>query len=537
MRESATTSRQRRASCPGFGGGAYRVALAGLLCAMLAVFFPATTGSSHAANSQFPNAHESPPPGWTGPTFTLRQDYPSVLPTPESYPWKQFNPQSSSESLQYLRSVLQYVLEGNIEVDWQVEQNHLHDWYHAPWMHHVDFGREFVHGLTRERDWPLTATPDPAHPGPRPTAGTQNWAVSVYNAPGGYIIGQVWQGKGGPNPKAALFPDGTVAAKLIFTQATVDELPFLSGAPEWDANLHRLWVRTQTPSTPTPTPAQTATPTPTSTPAPAPAPCVATPTPTPTTTPPVPPTPRPLRNFPNNPRTVQTVRLIQVDVAVRDCRVDHTTGWVFGTFIYQADAPGATAWERLVPVGLMWGNDPGVDPTMVATGTKLKETFINPATTPLALPLGWAGRLAGPIDNPLSSCLSCHSTAQYPYDSARSIPPTGTPYKPAPWFTNHPAGEPFDAGRNSLDYSLQLAVGMRSFDLANLPAPTPVDVPNARAGEPEPIPQPSATAEPFPALDRPVASRNGETAPDPVPVAAILVLVGIAGLVAVRRVL
>jgi hypothetical protein len=32
--------------------------------------------------------------------------------------------------------------------------------------------------------------------------------------------------------------------------------------------------------------------------------------------------------------------------------------------------------------------------------------------------LGWAGRVNGPVDNPISACTSCHATAQYPVDAA-----------------------------------------------------------------------------------------------------------------------
>ena len=46
-----------------------------------------------------------------------------------------------------------------------------------------------------------------------------NYAVGFYNAPGGLVIGKVWTDHGKPNPAASLFPNGTVAAKLLFTTA------------------------------------------------------------------------------------------------------------------------------------------------------------------------------------------------------------------------------------------------------------------------------------------------------------------------------
>ena len=47
--------------------------------------------------------------------------------------------------------------------------------------------------------------------------------------------------------------------------------------------------------------------------------------------------------------------------------------------------------------------------------------------------------------------------------TARDRPtPADTPY----WFRNLPSGTPFDAGRTSLDYSLQLAFGIANFQKA-----------------------------------------------------------------------
>jgi hypothetical protein len=119
----------------------------------------------------------------------------------------------------------------------------------------------------------------------------------------------------------------------------------------------------------------------------------------------------------------------------------------------------------MVPVGLQWGNDPGVTPAMVASGTTLQETVINPAVLPLNLKLGWAGRLNGPVDNPVSSCLSCHSTAQVPQGGM--VPPfSAGDAARLNWFRNIKAGDPFDPGRQSTDYSLQLSVAIRFFNEA-----------------------------------------------------------------------
>ena len=50
---------------------------------------------------------------------------------------------------------------------------------------------------------------------------------------------------------------------------------------------------------------------------------------------------------------------------------------------------------------------------------------------------------------------------------------------PMRWFRNIKAAQPFDAGARSLDYSLQLAMGIQNFRAANGPpgaaAPRPAD--------------------------------------------------------------
>jgi hypothetical protein len=155
---------------------------------------------------------------------------------------------------------------------------------------------------------------------------------------------------------------------------------------------------------------------------------------------------------------------------------------VFGTFIYNGNAPGDTPFQRLVPIGLMWGNDP----TKVITGGTLTQNFINPD---LHIPqhLGYKGRLNGPVDNPTSSCLSCHSTAAIslnpPRPTINGIPPANpTSAQLKSYFRNIKAGTPFTPGYTSLDYSLQLQVGVANFVNAAATAPvvSPTGMPALR---------------------------------------------------------
>src|SRR3954471_11962942 len=180
-----------------------------------------------------------------------------------------------------------------------------------------------------------------------------HWAVGFFNPTAAYTIGQVWHDPTHPESSAAKFADGAVAFKLLFTTANDMQVPFLANSMKWQANVDVI---------------------------------------------------DPMA--PSNARSVHDVLLLQVDVAVRDDRADSTTGWVFGTFMYQNDAPGATPLDRLVPVGLMWGNDPTLKKPQYDMGTRPTETWLNTAGMPATKSphFGWLDRLNGPVDNPRASC-------------------------------------------------------------------------------------------------------------------------------------
>ena len=357
------------------------------------------------AIAQFPDAHNPPPAGWTGPVFKLKQDYPRALPPMGTRPWGDAN--FKTQPIEYMKAVLGYALEGNKEADFVVQNNSVRGWYHAPWMHPGVAGREFIRGLTREK----SSRPRELHQ--NQTSTFDNWAVSVYNPRGAYTIGQVWKDPNSPDPSVAKFPIGTVGIKLVFTEATVAEVPYLAGSVEWQADIKRAGGSGARP----------------------------------------------------------TLRLLQVDLAVRDSGANSTTGWVFATFVYDGNAPGATPWDRLVPIGLMWGNDP----SRMCTTLPLRETKIN-ADLKIPLHIGFERRLNGPIDHPRSSCLSCHSTAQIQPDLSRAsrdaMPPANASAAALKqYFRNLKSGVPFDAGAIALDYSLQLQNGLANWAQANPDGP------------------------------------------------------------------
>ena len=71
-----------------------------------------------AGAQTFKNAHNDPPPGWTGPVFKLSQNYPKTLPALEpasKRPWRQFNFKDPAQSSKYIQAVLNYCLDGNLQ--------------------------------------------------------------------------------------------------------------------------------------------------------------------------------------------------------------------------------------------------------------------------------------------------------------------------------------------------------------------------------------------------------------------------------------
>ena len=110
-------------------------------------------------NGLFPNYNPYYAPQDTTNTFRLSQDYPTELPKQENQPWLEVDFEKDWEK--YMDVVLKYCFEGNIEVDFQGQDNKVRKWYHTPWQHndfvfnkkgiYVGAGREYHHGLTRER--------------------------------------------------------------------------------------------------------------------------------------------------------------------------------------------------------------------------------------------------------------------------------------------------------------------------------------------------------------------------------------------------
>lgn len=389
--------------------------------------------------TRFPDydSHHAPPPDARN-LFQLSQDFPTSYNDAETFPWSAIDFKTHPEL--YLRTILAYCLEGNVEVDFRGQENPVRKWYHAPWLHDDGepngAGREYWHGLTRER----RSRPLELHE--RQTEFAQNWAVGMVSDRGGNVLNRVWRTSSGlPDPTQATFPDNTVSFKLLFTDAPDSQVPYLAQSMTWRANVYR---DTQY----------------------------------------------------ELPRVDRDMRLLQIDVAVKEPRVADDAGWIFGTFVYDGAAPFESVWDRMAFVGLSWSDDVAITSELNRDGAfengQLSSTIVNrslldgshirPGQARMRH-LGLGGRLNGPVDSPVSSCISCHGRAATALHGATGQAPSGKPREFVVTGARLPSEFPIsqfarffspvrpnsqlvsDGGEQfvSTDYSLQVSAGIRNF--------------------------------------------------------------------------
>jgi len=343
-------------------------------------------------------------------------------------PWRNFDPSQESQRLAYVLALRNYALASEPvrsltpeltsdsdyfdSVGGTVPQNQrTQKWYPAPRMTYGNpatagsGAREAARGMTAERTVPKDELAGNSSP-------IRNYAVAYYDARGARTYARVWgtttPGVDSVDRTKMPIAAGALVYKLLYSAAQPNQFP-----PGQDplAGSHALSI------------------------------------------------------LPNGNGTPLSVRLLQIDIAVKDARAG-ATGWYFATYAYDRTVTGTSVWRKMVPVGLMWGNDPN--------GPPIVESWINPSAPAYAKAhLGVDGRLNGPVDNPLSACMSCHSTAQAPTLADMRPPGGGACFSMrSNWFRNLPGTQPFgrfdpegsvcETSLNGVtltaaDYSLQLA--------------------------------------------------------------------------------
>lgn len=436
-----------------------------------------------AAAEAFRDSVDTAPLGWQSPKFRLSHNYPKQMPDCAA-PWlkrkvsfEDPNPEWNDWK-GYVQDIVDYVKDGqdlNLpdETGWKTAVNKETRWYHVPWMaYDGERGREFVHGLTNELSTALSTFHEGRGSGKEHLLGSarsngedplfETWSVGMYNPCGAWSVGQVFPASGEPAvysegarmfARGLPFPEGTVVMKILNTTADETSVPYLKGAPTWQANGHVQYG-----------PAKYAT-------------CL---------------------------RRVRKVHLIQIDLAVVDSR--SPTRWVYSTLAYNGFLPGNTVWDHLQPLGVQWGNDPQTFPAVAKSGSQpLRQSLLAPAN-PKELPqhFGCEKRLAGAVDQQNSSCVSCHMGAyaapppavnsqgvtipaifNFPGLCTDPNPANSTyfsTYKyPAPYPNPDPSQpNPFE-NVIPLDSSLQLAVSFAQYAIYKNPGAVQLSCPDPRS--------------------------------------------------------
>ena len=396
---------------------------------------------------------------YNGPLFELSHDWPmQPLPPISDPPWSKAiggGLITKENAAAYVAALKEYVGPNARKLlldyqNWDAGKAH---WYNEPWLGSI---RESIHGTYQAGQFQTDVFPGT---GLKTTFDTS--VLTYYDERAAYSLYKVWKSDAlNPDIKTEnfQFDDGSVIVKaaMFFSddpKVQSDWWPVTNGATAWP-----LYV-----GVPIPSPGQ-----------------------------------------PPPPPAVLTSYVMQFDIIVKDSKSAPKTGWVFSTLVYDANAPG-DAWDKMVPLGVQWGNDPEANSALNPPPT-LNENWINPQAPLYATQtLGWGGRLSGPNDGgrndiqvgnnvlknePDSGCMSCHSPAEWQPVSHKMIsfllpsypnsnpPPPFKPCNdnsicsPAPgsadwfrWFQDRLGTEPFDPNTGSLATDFDMVFAFKTLPM------------------------------------------------------------------------
>lgn len=398
----------------------------------------------------FENSYMPNPPAsvYDGRLFELNHNYPQTVTSQATYPWKTVTDNgliTQQNSYAYVEALKAYVSDDmqKLLYDYQNWNSRQEPWYESIWLGNV---REPIHGMYVGSEFSAGTL------GPEQTGALTTYVYTLYDKTAAVTLNNIWgrDSLNAYNPNLSntentQYAEGSVIVKFAFVSLSEPWAP-MENAATWP-------VYTDV---------------------------------------------DPAKGSPHtSDTTLRTLQLMQFDIIVKDSEAAPKTSWVFSTLVYDKDAPGDTAWDKMVPLGATWGGNPDVintSPEAIGVPAKvneaLTENWINMATPSYARStLGWDGRLSGPNDGAVLSpattqsgqtytapaglstagCIACHSSAQYEFKSfllpAVAIPGPDVPlvmYDPGSdgwmrWFSNRSGTEPIDSGQVALDYDMVTA--------------------------------------------------------------------------------
>lgn len=435
------------------------------------------TGALAALPNPFLDNNGTLPPAsmYSGPLFRLSHDYPATAPVP-AMPWRSAinNGLITTSNAKAYAEALKQAVGGDIRVlledyaNWDAGKR---GWYTEPWIGNL---REPIHGMyvgSQVLDASLFAKSGLTKP-------ISTYVLTYYDKTAATTLYNIWGTTAmQPNvtPSSTQFAEGAIVVKASFITADGSVWPPMAGALTWP-----LFISVDATTIP---------------------------------------------NVEALPPQLVNASFMQFDIIVKDSKSAPKTGWVFTTLVYDKRLPKGPngVWDQMVVLGAQWGNDPEANDPANPT-PKLVENWNNPDAPPYGgETFGWGERLSGPNDgamndyayisgtNPTatmaagkagklkagrvvyvkngknSSCMSCHSSAQWnvnnpalgmdsfllPILTARPQPPVGctnpndpcnnflnSPPPGSPlwmkWFQNRLGNVPMDKGSVAADFDMVL---------------------------------------------------------------------------------